>query len=97
MFVPQPRCSWPEVEKLRPQSTLALLSSKRFQYKERAIDLEDLKQNVFGTHYQDESWHESLRLICGMIDAKFVGDIVEYLMSLRQSIYGIWMNTIILN
>jgi predicted NACHT family NTPase len=50
--------------------------------KERTIDLEFLKQKVFRTHYQDESWHEVLRLICGMIDSKFVGEIVEFLMTL---------------
>jgi len=50
--------------------------------KERAIDLDYLKQNVFLPHYQDESWHEVLRLICAMIDSRFVGEIVEFLMEL---------------
>ncbi|MEW6498781.1 MAG: HEAT repeat domain-containing protein, partial [Cyanobacteriota bacterium] len=48
--------------------------------KERSINLDFLKYDVFGKHWQDESWHEVLRLIAGMIDAKFVGEIIEYLM-----------------
>lgn len=49
--------------------------------KERKITLDDLKTQVFGKHWQDESWHEVLRLIAGMIDAKFTGEIIDYLMS----------------
>ena len=49
--------------------------------KERSLTLDDLKTEVFGKHWQDESWHEVLRLIAGMIDAKFVGEIIEYLMA----------------
>jgi predicted NACHT family NTPase len=50
--------------------------------KERAIDLDYLKQQVFLPHYQDERWHEVLSLICGMIDSRFVAEIVEFLMAL---------------
>ncbi len=46
--------------------------------KARTIDIDGLKQ-VFGTHWQDESWHEVLRLITGMIDSKFAGEIIEFL------------------
>ena len=52
----------------------------RFE-KEQDISLEKLKLEVFGKHWQDESWHEVLRLIAGMLDAKFVGEILEYLMA----------------
>ena len=48
--------------------------------KERSIELEDLKTEVFGKHWQDESWHEVLRLIAGMLDGKFVGEMVEFLL-----------------
>ncbi|MEH2392525.1 MAG: HEAT repeat domain-containing protein [Nostoc sp.] len=48
--------------------------------KERSITIEDLKTEVFGKHWQDETWHEVLLLIAGMIDVKFVGEILEYLM-----------------
>ncbi|MEH2427138.1 MAG: HEAT repeat domain-containing protein [Nostoc sp.] len=48
--------------------------------KERSITIEFLKTEVFGKHWQDETWHEVLLLIAGMIDAKFVGEILDYLM-----------------
>ncbi|MEH2226913.1 HEAT repeat domain-containing protein, partial [Nostoc sp.] len=48
--------------------------------KEGSISIEDLKTEVFGKHWQDETWHEVLQLIAGMIDAKFVGEILDYLM-----------------
>ncbi|MEH2063974.1 MAG: HEAT repeat domain-containing protein, partial [Nostoc sp.] len=48
--------------------------------KERKITIEYLKTEVFGKHWQDETWHEILLLITGMIEAKFVGEILDYLM-----------------
>jgi len=51
-----------------------------WQFKEtQTLSIEQLITEVFGKHWQDESWHEVLRLIAGMIDAKFVGQIIEYL------------------
>ena len=47
--------------------------------KERTLSLEELKTEVFGKHWQDESWHEVLRLIAGMIEVKFAGEILDYL------------------
>jgi predicted NACHT family NTPase len=47
--------------------------------KERTLSLEELKTEVFGKHWQDESWHEVLRLIAGMIEPRFAGDIIDYL------------------
>jgi predicted NACHT family NTPase len=53
-----------------------------WQFKEtQTLGIEELKTEVFGKHWQDESWHEVLRLIAGMIDAKFVGEIIEYLIA----------------
>jgi predicted NACHT family NTPase len=53
-----------------------------WQFKEtQTLGIEELKMEVFGKHWRDESWHEVLRLIAGMIDAKFVGEIIEYLMA----------------
>ncbi len=46
------------------------------------VTLEELKIEVFGKHWQDESWHEVLRLIVGMIDTSFAGEIIDYLMAL---------------
>ncbi|MBC7968719.1 MAG: NACHT domain-containing protein, partial [Verrucomicrobia bacterium] len=50
----------------------------RFE-KQRTLTFEQLRDEVFGNHWQDETWHEVLRLICGMIDTKLVGDIIIYL------------------
>ncbi|WP_416670336.1 NACHT domain-containing protein [Egbenema bharatensis] len=54
----------------------------RFE-KQRSISFEELRDRVFGEHWQDETWHEVLRLICGMIDAKFVGELIEFLIERR--------------
>ncbi len=52
-----------------------------WQFKEtQTLSLTELKQQVFGKHWQDETWHEVLRLIAGMIEPRFVGAIIEYLM-----------------
>jgi predicted NACHT family NTPase len=46
--------------------------------KEKTIQLEGLIQ-VYREHWRDESWHEVLRLMAGMLAAKFTSDILEYL------------------
>ncbi|MFN6441346.1 MAG: HEAT repeat domain-containing protein [Nostoc sp. DedSLP01] len=52
-----------------------------WQFKEtQTLSIEELKNEVFGKHWQDESWHEVLLLIAGMIEPKFTGEILEYLM-----------------
>jgi predicted NACHT family NTPase len=48
---------------------------------EGGLTLEELKTEVFGKHWWDESWHEVLRLITGMIDTSFAGEIIDYLMA----------------
>ena len=54
-----------------------------WQFKEaQTLSIEKLKKEVFGKHWMDESWHEVLRLIAGMIEAKFVGEIIEFLMGI---------------
>ncbi len=53
----------------------------RFE-KQRTITFEQLRDEVFGQHWQDENWHEVLRLIAGMIAPKFVGQLVEFLMNI---------------
>lgn len=53
-----------------------------WQFKEsRTLEIEELKRDVFGKHWRDETWHEVLRLIAGMIEPKFVGEILDYLMA----------------
>ncbi|WP_293152401.1 MULTISPECIES: NACHT domain-containing NTPase [unclassified Microcoleus] len=55
----------------------------RFE-KQRILTFEQLRDEIFGQHWQDETWHEVLQLICGMIDASFVGEIINFLM--RQDV-----------
>jgi len=51
-----------------------------WQFKEtQTLSIEQLKTEVFGKHWQDESWHEVLRLIAGMIDPRFTAQIIDYL------------------
>jgi predicted NACHT family NTPase len=52
-----------------------------WQFKEtQTLTIEQLINGVFGAHWQDESWHEVLRLICGMIEPKFVAEIIDFLL-----------------
>ena len=46
----------------------------------QTLGINGLINDVFGGHWQDKKWHEVLRLVAGMIDVKFVGDIISYLM-----------------
>jgi hypothetical protein len=46
---------------------------------EGGLTLEELKTEVFGKHWQDKSWHEVMRLIVGLIDTSFAGEIIDYL------------------
>ena len=40
-----------------------------WQFKEtQKISIEEIKTEVYGKHWQDESWHEVLRLIAGMLE-----------------------------
>jgi predicted NACHT family NTPase len=50
---------------------------------EGGLTIEELKKEVFGKHWQDESWHEVLRLLVGMIDTSFAGQIIDHLMALN--------------
>ena len=52
-----------------------------WQFKEtQTLSIEQLKTEVFG-NWGDGYWHEVLRLIAGMIEPKFVGQIIDYLIS----------------
>ncbi len=55
----------------------------RFE-KQRTLTFEKLRDEVFEQHWQDETWHEVLRLICGAIDPKFASQLIEFLMSKNQ-------------
>ena len=47
--------------------------------KQRILTEEQLEKEVFDQHWQDESWHEVLRLICGMIGEQIAGKMVKSL------------------
>ncbi|WP_271252917.1 NACHT domain-containing protein [Pseudanabaena sp. Chao 1811] len=52
-----------------------------WQFKEsQTLTIEQLIHDVFGNHWQDESWHEVLRLISGMIEPIFVAEIIDFLL-----------------
>ena len=53
---------------------------ERFQ-KTQEISLEELKTDVFGKHWDDESWQEVLCLIAGLIAGKFTGKLIEFLIA----------------
>jgi HEAT repeat protein len=53
-----------------------------WQFKEdQTLTIEGLINEVFESHWEDESWHEVLRLICGMIEPKFVAEIIDFLLA----------------
>ncbi|KAM3097550.1 NACHT domain-containing protein [Phormidesmis sp. 146-12] len=47
--------------------------------KER-LTFEQLRDEVFGRHWQNKAWREVLLLICGIIDAESAGKLIEFLM-----------------
>ncbi len=47
--------------------------------KTKELTIEQLKTDVYGKHWEDQSWHEVLRLICGMIDEICAGELITYL------------------
>ncbi len=52
----------------------------RWQFeKDRVIDLDHLKNEVFSRHWNDPSWREVLRLIAGIIHERWMGQIVTFL------------------
>ena len=59
----------------------------RFE-KQRTLTFEQLRDDVFGNHWQDETWHEVLRLICGLIDVKFARELIEYLIEIEGKDYN---------
>ena len=54
-----------------------------WQFKEtQTLSIEQLKTEVFGKRWMDESWHEVLRLIAGMIETRFTEEVIYYLIRL---------------
>ena len=51
-----------------------------WQFKEsQTLTIEQLIYDVFG-HWYEEAWHEVLRLIAGMVEAKFAAEIIDFLL-----------------
>ncbi|MEG4323020.1 MULTISPECIES: HEAT repeat domain-containing protein [unclassified Microcoleus] len=46
------------------------------------LSLDELKAEVFGPHWHDESWQEVLCLIAGLIAGKLTGELIEFMMAL---------------
>ena len=55
--------------------------------KTKELTIEQLKTDVYGKHWEDQSWHEVLRLICGMVDEKWTGEMIE---RLANDVYRPW-------
>ncbi|EDN70327.1 signal transduction protein with Nacht domain [Beggiatoa sp. PS] len=53
----------------------------RFKKQQKTLSFEQLKTDVFLAHFRDGNWQEVLRLICGMIEPCFTGQLVEMLAS----------------
>ncbi len=49
--------------------------------KTRELTLAQLKHAVYGKHWNDQSWHEVLRLICGMLDPRWASEIITHLVT----------------
>ncbi len=55
----------------------------RFE-KQRTLTFKQLRDEVFGQHWQDETWHEVLRLLSNLLGETITGNLIDYL-SKRQS------------
>ena len=78
--------SWKQVNKPYLNKVKAIIRESpqlRAILDSQKLTIEQLKTEVFGKHWQDETWHEVLRLIAGMIDARFTGEIIEYLIQIN--------------
>ncbi len=49
--------------------------------KKQTLTLQMLKDDVFGRHWKDETWHEVLRLIAGMVGEKQAGELILFLIA----------------
>jgi len=49
------------------------------KFNDQEIDIDDLKKDYYEKYWEDQTWHEVLRLICGMKE-KLAGDLIQHLM-----------------
>ena len=50
----------------------------RFE-KQQSLTFEQLQEEIFGLHWQDETWHEVLQLICNVLEQRFTFKIIDFL------------------
>jgi hypothetical protein len=55
------------------------------------LTFKELRDEFFGNHWQDETWHEVLALVCGNINAKFVEQLIEFLLNLDGNLLRIYL------
>jgi hypothetical protein len=58
----------------------------RFE-KQRSLTFEQLRDDVFGCHWQDRTWHEVLKLICNTLAPNFATDLVRYILAKYHPYY----------
>jgi predicted NACHT family NTPase/HEAT repeat protein len=58
----------------------------RFE-KQQTLSFKQLKMEIFLAHYQDETWHEVLRLICGMVEPRFAGQLISAIVPKRKEAF----------
>ena len=54
------------------------------KFNDQEIDIDDLKNDFCEKYWEDQTWHEVLRLICG-IKEKLAGDLIRHLMEVYHS------------
>ena len=55
---------------------------RRFE-KTRKYSIEDINEKIYSEHWNEESWHEVLRLVCSMLDTRWVMKIIGHLADLK--------------
>lgn len=53
---------------------------QRFE-SEQSLTLDQLLNEVYGEHWQDETWHEVLSLLAGLISPRHVAEIIRFLLN----------------
>lgn len=57
----------------------------RFE-KQRTLTFEELRDTVFEQHWKDETWHEVLRLTCGIVSIKFANSLIDFILNQKIDI-----------
>ena len=63
----------------------------RFE-KKQTLSFDELKMEIFLTHYQDSTWHEVLLLICGMVASHFASQLIKMLVLCAKIDKNEWDN-----